>query len=87
MSDTDWQFPEGRFLSYVLAAPDAEGKPLYIVLNAAHEEIEFSFPEWPKTGSWTMILDTSEQASGTSGRSGEKAKASRLSVLVYEGRP
>ena len=87
MSDTDWQFPEGRFLSYVIAAPDAEGKPLYIVLNAAHEEIEFSFPEWPNTGSWTMILDTSEQPSGTDGRSGEKAKASRLSVLVYEGRP
>ena len=87
MSETDWQFPEGRFLSYVLAAPDGEGKPLYIVLNAAHEEIEFCFPEWPNTGSWTMLLDTSENSSAMGGQAGDQAKASRLSVLVFEGRP
>ena len=34
MSDEDWNFPEGRFLSYVLAPPRAGGEPLLLVLNA-----------------------------------------------------
>ena len=87
MSDQDWNFPDGRFLSYVLGARDEDGRPLYIVLNAAHEEIEFKFPEWPDTTSWEPILDTSEQPSTTGGKNGDAVKAPRLSVLVYEGRP
>ena len=36
MSEQDWNFPDGRFLSYVLAPAKAiSGAPLYIVLNGA----------------------------------------------------
>ena len=37
MKDEDWNFPEGRFLAYVLAAADDGGEPLFIVFNAAPE--------------------------------------------------
>jgi glycogen operon protein len=86
MSESDWNFPDGRFLSYVLAAGDDAGKPLFVVLNAAQEEIEFTFPEWPGAAAWAPVLETSESPSGAGGRTGEALKAPRLSVLVYEGR-
>ncbi len=87
MSDDDWNFPGGRFLSYVLAGRDDAARPLFIVLNAAHEEIEFTFPEWPNAGSWSLVLETSEHPSGTDGHPTGTSRAPRLSVLVYEGRP
>jgi glycogen operon protein len=86
MAEADWKFPEGRFLSYVLAANEDGGRPLYIVLNAARHDIEFAFPAWPNASSWTPILDTSEQVEA-GGKQGEKSKAPQLSVIVYEGRP
>jgi glycogen operon protein len=86
MNEADWNFPEGRFLSYALGAHDSEGAALYVVLNAAEQEIEFTFPEWPNTGLWASVLDTSERPSDTSGKPGDKAIAPRLSVLVFEGR-
>ena len=39
MTEQDWNFPEGRFLAYVLG-PDEQGQaPIFIVLNAAPEAI------------------------------------------------
>lgn len=86
MSEADWNFPEGRFLSYVLAGIDGS-KPLYIVLNAAQQEIEFTFPEWPNVASWQAVLDTSEGSAFARKETEEKAKAPGLSVLVYAGEP
>ena len=44
MTEQDWNFPEGRFLSYVLGPIEPGAPSLYIVLNAAPEAIEFTFP-------------------------------------------
>ena len=35
MTEADWNFPEGRFLAYVLNSIEPGDAPLYIVLNAA----------------------------------------------------
>jgi isoamylase len=69
-----------------LAASEETSSPLFIVLNAAHEEIEFTFPEWPNVQSWALALETTEQMSETGGGPGHNAKSPGLSVTVYEGR-
>ena len=62
MTETDWNFPEGRFICYVLGPLEAGKPPLYIVLNAAPEEIEFLLPPLPGVKSWTLLLDTAPQS-------------------------
>ncbi len=44
MHDEDWQFPEGRFIAYILAAAENGGEPLFIAFNAAAEGIEVTLP-------------------------------------------
>ena len=47
MTDQDWSFPNGRFLSYVLSADESSRPLVYLVLNAAPEAIEFTLPAVP----------------------------------------
>ena len=62
MTERDWNFPNGRFLSYVLG-PDARGQPpLFLVLNAAPEAIAFTLPAVPECSHWTSALDTAAVA-------------------------
>src|SRR5260370_18831022 len=44
MTEQDWNFPEGRFLSYLVAPLEPADAALYIVLNAAMATIEFTLP-------------------------------------------
>ena len=37
MKEQDWNFPEGRFLAYVLGPAEPGHVPIFIVLNAAPE--------------------------------------------------
>jgi isoamylase len=59
MSEQDWNFPDGRFLAYVLAAQQDGGAPIFIVLNGADEDVAIVFPQWPNVGRWQNMLDTS----------------------------
>ena len=63
MTPEDWNFPEGRFLSYVLGPMEKGQPPLYIVLNAAPEEIEFVLPTVPGVGR----LECASQYGGCAG--------------------
>jgi glycogen operon protein len=88
MQEDDWNFPEGRFLAYFLAAPEAAGQPLFMVLNAASEDIAVTLPVWPELGSWTRILDTHANtvlAGATEERPGTQVTASALSILAFAG--
>jgi isoamylase len=86
MVEHDWNFPEGRFLSYVLGPIAAGQPPLFIVLNAAPEAIEFTLPTVPGTGSWTTILNTAPGGpTGQSLPSGWKSQAPGRSVLAFSG--
>ena len=45
MTEADWKFPDGRFLAYVLGPMEQGQAPIFIVLNAAPEEIGFTMPK------------------------------------------
>jgi glycogen operon protein len=87
MAEADWNFAEGRFLSYVLAAPNG-GQPLFIVLNAAQQPVDFTLPEWPNVRHWANVIDTGEDGDRVgSGAPGTGLSARRLTVLVFAGEP
>jgi glycogen operon protein len=86
MTEQDWNFPEGRFLSYVLGPTEPGRAPLYLVFNAATETIEFTLPMLSEYGRWIALLDTAarmqpekELASGT------KLHARARSILAFSG--
>ncbi|WP_315775911.1 MULTISPECIES: glycogen debranching protein GlgX [unclassified Bradyrhizobium] len=88
MTQTDWTFPDGRFLAYVLAPLEQEQAPIFIVLNAAPEEIGFKLPELAEYKTWQQVLDTTEaQQKQVDFTAGADLKAPPRSVLAYAGLP
>jgi glycogen operon protein len=76
MAEQDWNFPEGRFLSYVLGPAEESEEALFVVLNGAPQTIEFKFPELAGFNRWALVLDTNPKP-----RSGEFPSGSRLDAL------
>ncbi|MGJ5150361.1 glycogen debranching protein GlgX [Bradyrhizobium sp. HKCCYLR1023] len=86
MTQTDWTFPDGRFLAYVLAPVEQEQAPIFIVLNAAPEEIGFKLPKLAEYKTWQQVLNTTEaQQTPIDFASGADLKAPSRSVLAYAG--
>jgi glycogen operon protein len=86
MTDADWNFPEGHFLSYVLGPVEAGAAPLYIVLNAAPETIEFTLPTVTEYKNWTMLLNTAQEEQKEQELSaGAKSHIAGRSVLAFSG--
>jgi isoamylase len=86
MQEADWNFPEGRFLAYVLAAQQEGGAPLYIVLNGSDAKVDVTFPEWPGIGHWQCVLDTSLEKPGiAAGAPGKHWSAQTKCVLAFAG--
>jgi len=85
MTEADWQFPEGRFLSYVLGPAEPGKAALFIILNAAAEAIEFVLPNLQPYDSWTLVLNTALGQTGHSMAAGTTSQAPPHSVLVYSG--
>ena len=70
-------------------APAEHGEPaLFIVLNAAAEEIAFHMPKLPGYRLWQQVLDTTDirQASAEFA-SGTEQRASPRSVAAFAGSP
>jgi glycogen operon protein len=86
MTEEDWQFPNGHFLSYVLASTERGQPPLFLVLNAATQTIDFTLPSVPECAAWTPTLDTSSATlkRGTMA-AGTRLTAPARSVLVFSG--
>ena len=86
MVEKDWQFPEGRFLSYVLGPTEQGGEAVFVVLNAAPEAIEFKLPTMPEYSRWTCLLNTALATERVEAHPpGTKAKAPPRSVLLFAG--
>jgi isoamylase len=86
MKDQDWKFPEGRFLAYVLGPVEQGQAPIFIVLNAAPEEIAFKLPKMPEYKSWQQVLNTAGSQQTTADfASGADTKAPPRSVLAFAG--
>ena len=88
MTAQDWQFPDGRFLSYVLGPVQPGGTPIFIVLNAAPEEIAFHLPKMPEYKQWQQVLNTAglEQTPADLA-AGAETKAPPRTVLAFAGAP
>jgi len=86
MKEQDWNFPEGRFLAYVLGPTQHGGAPIFIVLNAAPEEIAFQLPKMPECKTWQQLLNTADvRQTVTDFALGSEAKAPPRSVLAFAG--
>jgi glycogen operon protein len=86
MTEEDWKFPEGRFLAYVLAPIAKEQAPIFIVLNAAPEEIAFKLPKMSEYRAWRQVLNTAEIAQTSADFApGADNKAPSRSVLAFAG--
>jgi glycogen operon protein len=88
MTERDWQFPDGRFLAYVLGPTESDKPALYIVLNAAPEPIRFVFPSLPTAARWRPVLDTTAEIGGTEAfAAGTKREAPARAVLAFSSVP
>jgi isoamylase len=85
MTEPDWNFPEGRFLSYALGPLEPGRPPLYVVLNAAPEAIDFILPSVRDGRRWKALLNTAATADKQELAAGTKFQAPARSVLVFSG--
>jgi len=62
--------------------------PIFIVLNAASEEITFTLPKMPEYKSWQQVLTTTEVSQRLVELApGSDSKAPPRSVLAFAGQP
>jgi len=86
MKEQDWNFPEGRFLAYVLGPSESGQAPIFIVLNAAPEAIAFKLPKMPEYKSWQQVLNTVDaKQKVVNFASGSETSAPPRSVLAFAG--
>jgi isoamylase len=70
----------------VLAPTGKEQAPIFIVLNAAPEEIAFKLPKMSDYRTWRQVLNTAEiTQSPADFASGADNKAPSRSVLAFAG--
>jgi isoamylase len=85
MKQEDWNFPESRFLAYVLG-PIRDSEPIFIVLNAAPEEIAFTLPKMPEYKLWQQLFNTVHVTHPFRDfAAGDHTKAPPRSVLAFAG--
>jgi isoamylase len=88
MKESDWNFPEGRFLAYVLGPIEQGQPPIFIVLNAAPEEIAFRLPDMIEYRRWQQVLNTADTGQAPAGfASGAETTAPPRAVLAFAGSP
>jgi isoamylase len=86
MTEPDWNFPEGRYLGYVLGPAEHGQAPIFIVLNAAPEAIAFKLPQLPDYQNWQQVLNTVDDLGTTLNlASGVETEAPPRSVLAFAG--
>jgi glycogen operon protein len=86
MTEKDWNFPEGRFLSYVLGPLEKGQPPLYVVLNASPATIDFVLPTVPDCNRWTSLINTAAaEQEQQEFKPGAKSQAPARSVLMFSG--
>jgi isoamylase len=84
MTEADWNFPEARFLAYVLGPAMEGGSPVLLVLNAAPDQIEILMPEIEGVTRWSLLLNTAAEEQREIGQQGSWLAAAR-SVSVFAG--
>ena len=86
MKESDWKFPESRFLAYVLGPMEQGQAPIFIVLNAAPQEIVFRMPRMAEYRSWQQVLNTTKaEQTAEQFAAGADTTAPPRSVLAFAG--
>lgn len=86
MKEADWNFPESKFLAYVLGPMEPNQAPIFIVLNAAPEEIAFRLPKMPDYKNWRQLLNTGDETQNhPEFTSDTETRAPPRSVLAFAG--
>ena len=86
MTDEDWNFPESRFLAYVLGPVEPGSASILVVLNAAPDDIAFHLPKLPEYNTWRQLLNTAEETqTSVQLASGSETNAPARSVLAFAG--
>ena len=84
--EQDWNFPESRFLAYVLGPTEPRRAPIFIVLNAAPEAIAIKLPKMPEYKNWQQLLNTADVKQTVADfASGSETNAPPRSVLAFAG--
>jgi glycogen operon protein len=85
MTEEDWNFPDGRFLAYMLGAATHDGAPLYIALNGASESITVTLPDLEGWSSWREELSTIRGPADRQWAATSTLDIAPSSVLVLSG--
>ena len=86
MKQEDWNFPDGRFLAYMLGPAEPGQQPIFIVLNAAPEAIRFRLPKVTEYKGWQQLLNTADVKQEVADfASGGELTAPPRSVLAFAG--
>lgn len=87
MEQEDWNFPDSRFLAYMLNPESPSKSVLFVVMNAADTDIEFVIPPVSNQSGWRCVLDTSTDAELSDNAMGETGTAKARSILVFASTP
>src|SRR5262249_12091821 len=88
MSEADWNFPNGRFLAYIVGAAADSNEPLLIVLTGADETVDITGPQGPAVRRWQCVVDTANKQSNSAILElGGHWAAQPRSVLAFAGAP
>jgi isoamylase len=87
MTEQDWHFPEGRFVSYVLAPVEDSPGPVYVVINGTPEPIDFTIANWTRLNAWRLRVATVpfKEAASVTYSPGQTATGPARSVTVFSG--
>jgi glycogen operon protein len=86
MTEQDWRFPNGHFVSYVLAPIERRQASVLVVINAGPQAIDFTLPDLPEASAWTKVHDTSATTPARGAvAAGAHLIAPPCSVLVFSG--
>ncbi|HKT20409.1 MAG TPA: glycogen debranching protein GlgX [Stellaceae bacterium] len=85
MSEPDWQFPDARFLAFVL---DGVPYPTLIFFNAHFEALSVVLPQVPNVKVWRTEIDTVDPAGRSNGQNapGAATEVPARAVIVMFGK-
>ncbi|HLS58574.1 MAG TPA: glycogen debranching enzyme GlgX, partial [Paracoccaceae bacterium] len=85
MKPDDWEQPHVKCLTVWLAPTNPEHTSVMIMLNAAHNDVDFVLPNSGRSRNpWTVLLDTAAEREGEVVRPGESLSVTARSILLME---
>ena len=91
MRTEDWDFPQNRFLGYVLNGEDKDGvrydDDFFVMMSGCPDnQIEVTLPKTPHIGNWEVVFDTSKPTTNKNNEiynDGDKYMINPQSVVVF----